>query len=266
MMVWGSFRPLPDAGHSLESILHINAEAEHAVASHLIDEKLIENFWSRAHRLGEDGPGYWLLMARLAEAALLCAGNYADNCEYEAAGDLLVNPREIMVRTQDNSRATAKNRHGRLSEQFGLEGVGCHPSLKRFSAGMCLEITKPPLLPHMTNVLRRSDRISVAYLQRLEEGQRCIADTLAFLAAWPIFDSAELWRRLQASSVRQRAFAESHLCRFDARVFHRIGADLRLSLADPDYPSPFLAGPRKSQNGLKGTSPAAAPVLAGSPA
>ena len=28
-------------------------------------------------------PWYWLLMARLAEAALLCAGNYADNCEYQ---------------------------------------------------------------------------------------------------------------------------------------------------------------------------------------
>ena len=35
---------------------------------------------------------YWLTYVRIREAALLCAGNYADNGEYQAAGDLLVNP------------------------------------------------------------------------------------------------------------------------------------------------------------------------------
>jgi hypothetical protein len=122
------------------------------------------------------------------------------------------------------------------------------------------------LLPHMTQVLRGPACISPAYLQRLEEGQCRIADTLAFLAAWQIFDSAQLCRRLQTSSAQERVFAESHLCRFDTKVFHRIGKDLRRSLADPDYESAFLAWPHRSGNGLKQTAPATVLALANSPA
>jgi len=258
MTVWGSFRQMPGAGHALESIVRINAEVEHEVASRLMNEKVIEKCWSRARRLEGGCPGYWLLMARLAEAALLCAGNYADNCEYEAAGDFLVNPREIVVRSRGDGHSTAKQRHGRLSAQFGLEGVEGHNCMKSFSAGIRLEITKPPLLPHMTRVLKESGCISHSFTHRLEECQGRIADTLAFLAAWRIFDSAELWRRLKASSPRERAFAESHLCRFDAQVFQLIGADVRRSLADPDYRSPFLTGPHVGENGLKLAAPATA--------
>jgi hypothetical protein len=246
MTVSGSLRL--DAGQALESIVRLSAELAHEVASNLTNEKLIDNCWSRARKFDSHGPGYWLLLVRLAEAALLCAGNYADNCEYTAAGDFLVNPRQILVHRIADGRSTLKNRHGRLSDQFGLAGVKrCH-LMKRFSAGVNLEITKPPLLPHMTQVLRRSKCISPSYLQRLEDGLRRIADTLAFLAAWRIFDSAELCRRLQAASERERIFAESHLCRFDTRVFDQIGVSLRRSLAEPDYRSPFLAEPHLSEN------------------
>ena len=136
---------------------------ERAVSPHLMTERSVESCWSQARQLKGDGPSYWLLLVRLAEAALLCAGNYADNCEYEAAGDFLVNPREIIVHRRGDGRSTTKNRHGRLSEQFGLEGVERHRSMKRFSAGVCLEITKPPLLPHMAQVLGESGCISQSY-------------------------------------------------------------------------------------------------------
>ncbi len=255
-----------DAGQALESIVRLSTELEHEVASNLINEKLIDDWWLRARKFDSHGPGYWLLLVRLAEAALLCAGNYADNCEYEAAGDFLVNPRQILVRRMADGRATPKNRHGRLSDQFGLAGVKrCH-LMKRFSAGVSLEITKPPLLPHMTQVLRRSKCISPSYLERLEESRRRIADTLAFLAAWRIFDSAELRRRLQATSERERIFAESHLCRFDTQIFDQIGVSLKRSLAEPDYRSPFLAEPHLSENKLQRISPETLRTLAGSPA
>jgi hypothetical protein len=138
--------------------------------------------------------------------------------------------------------------------------------MKAFAASVCLEITKPPLLAHMTQVLKKSERISPEYLKRLEEGQRRIADTLAYLAAWRVSDSAELWRRLQESSVREKVFAESNLCRFDAQVFHRIGADLRRSLAEPAFRSLFLAGFRWGENAVKRAAPATLHALADSPA
>ncbi|MGB8336495.1 MAG: hypothetical protein WCE56_18515 [Desulfobacterales bacterium] len=262
MTVLGSGRQMVDEGHALEFIARINAEVEHEVASSLMNEKVIENHWSYARRLDGDSPEYWLLLVRLAEAALICAGNYADNCEYEAAGDLLVNPREILIHRLADGRSTVKNRHGRLSEQFSLEGAEHHHLMKLFSAGVHLEMTKAPLLPHMTKVLRKSERISPAYLQRLEKGQCRIANTLTFLSAWRIFDSATLWQRLQLTSAQERAFAESHLCRFDTRVFHQVGTSLQRSLAEPDYQSPFLAGPNLGVTRLKPMSPATELALA----
>jgi hypothetical protein len=256
MTILGFCRPMFAEGQVLKFIARINAELEHEVASSLMNEKVIENYWSRACRLDGGSSEYWLLLARLAEAALICAGNYADNCEYEAAGDFLVNPREIRVHTLADGRSTIKNRHGRLSEQFGLEGAEHHHLMKLFSAGVHLEMTKAPLLPHMTKVLRKSERISPAYLKRLEKGQCRIANTLTFLSAWRIFDSATLWQRLQITSAQERAFAESHLCRFDTRVFHQIGTSLQRSLAEPDYQSPFLAGPNIGVTRLKPMSPA----------
>jgi len=266
MMVRASFEPRCGVEPFLESIARINSELECEVTSYLINESTIETWWSHARGLDVDCPGYWLLLARLAEAALLCAGNYADNCEYQAAGDFLVNPREILIHQRGYGRSTTKNRHGSLSDQFGLKGVQRHDSIRRFSTGMCLEIIKFPLLPHMTRVLKTSERISSEYLQRLEEGQCRIADTLAFLAAWCVFDSAELWRRLQESSARERDFAESHLCRFETDTFYRIGEDVRLSLVQPDYWSTFLACSPACGKKLMGKSPATAMALVETPA
>jgi hypothetical protein len=265
MFVGGSFRCAPETEKFLDLIIRINAELERAVFPLLMTEKTVERFWTQALQLKSDGPSYWLLLVRLAEAALLCAGNYADNGEFQAAGDLLLNPREMLVHRRDEGSSIVKNRHGRLSEQFGLGGAGRRHLMKQFSAGIWLETTKSPLLPHMTQVLRESARISRTYLQRLEKCQRRIADALAFLAAWCIFDSAELWRRLETVSARERAFAESCLCRFDARIFRRIGADLKRSLAEPGYRSPFLAGQHTRENEVKRVSPVTVPAIAGSP-
>ena len=266
MTVLGSFRQVPEAARAVDFIARINAEAELEVKSRLIDEKMIERCWLRARKLAGGGPAYWLLLVRLAETALLCAANYADGCEFEAAGDLLVTPREILVHGLDGGRPTAKNRHERLSEQFGLDGPERRYLMKRFSAGVCLEVTKPPLLPHMSQVLAGSGRISAGYLKLLADGQHRIADTLAFLAAWPISDSAELWRRLQAASPSEREFVASNLCRFDRQIFDQIGVSLQRSLADPHYRSPFLTAPAPGETRRQRSSAATAGVLAGSPA
>jgi len=82
-----------DPKQALECIARISTEVERKDAPHLLNEKIIERCWSHASRFESGCPrGYWLLVARLTEATLLCAGNYADSCEFEATGDLLVNP------------------------------------------------------------------------------------------------------------------------------------------------------------------------------
>lgn len=244
MIMGGSSGQTADAGLPPESMRTINTELQHAGSPFLLTEKILERYWVRALEFNNDRQSDWLLLVRLAEAALICAGNYADNCEFRSAGDFLVNPREIVIHRRDGLCAMTKRRHGRLSDQLGREWTGCVEKKKRSSAGdVDLEITKLPLLPHMTQILKQSGRVAPAFLQRLEEGQRRIADALAFLAAWRVFDSAELWKRLKASPPHERVFAESHLCRFDMQTFDRIGADLLQSLRDPGGHSPFLSRP-----------------------
>ena len=40
---------------------------------------------------------YFQTRARLHELLLLCAANYANNCEFKAVGDLMFNPRLTLV-------------------------------------------------------------------------------------------------------------------------------------------------------------------------
>jgi hypothetical protein len=243
MTVVGSLRRLADAPLPSDAVTAINMDLEQTGPPLLLTEKIVERCWSRAVQLECDGASRWLLLIRLAEAALLCAGNYADNCEFRAAGDFLVNPREIVIRSRCGGPATIKKRHGRLSEQLGLTGADQLKSTQRSSAGVVLEITKPPLLPLMTRILKESGRVAPSYVHRLEGGQRRIADALAFMAGWRIADSVDFWRRMRASSSSERAFAESCMCRFDTQVFRRIGDDLQQSLTQPDFRSSFLSGP-----------------------
>jgi hypothetical protein len=247
MIVLNSARQTAHAELPRDAICAINTELDQNGSPVLLAEKSLEGYWARAMELKEDRQSAWLLLARLAEAALLCAGNYADNCEFRAAGDLLVNPREIKVRSRFSGCSIIKNRHGRLSEQFDLASGARFGTQKHLSACFDLEVTRMPLLPHMSRILKESGRVARFFIRRLEEGQIRIADTLAFLSAWQIFDSVDLWRRLMASPPHERAFAESHLCRFDMQVFYRIGEDLSQSIVDPDWQSPFLSGSRRSE-------------------
>ena len=241
MTVANSFKRLADAPSASDAIFAINEDLEQTGSPLLLTEKTVESCWSRATQLEGDSTSRWLLLIRVAEAALLCAGNYADNCEFRAAGDFLVNPREIVIRSRCGGHAAIKKRHGRLSEQFGFTWGDQSTSTHRFPAGVALEITQPPLLPLMTRTLKESGRVASPFIRRLEEGQCRIADALAFMSGWCIEDSVEFWRRLKASSPSERAFAESCMCRFDARVFYRIGDELQRSLTRSDYRSSFLS-------------------------
>jgi hypothetical protein len=254
---------LPVHGN-LDSVLCIDRQLAGGASTSLLNEHVIESLWESALRLECDGPWYWLLLARLAEAALLCAGQYADSCEYRAAGDFLVNPREIRVIDRRSGSFTIKSRHGRMSDLFGIAGEDCPAKLRELAGRMVLETTRPPLLPHMASTLKDSGFISPDYVRHLEQGQCRIADTLAFLAAWHIEDAADLYRRLLASSASDKEFAESNLCRFDSETFNRLGADLCRSLATPGYLSRFLArrhpGPARRRPAMGSAEICSAPM------
>ena len=57
--------------------------------------------------------------ARLHEFLLfVCAANYADNCEFKAVGDLMFNPRLMLVQVTGFRAPIIKARHTPLTDQF----------------------------------------------------------------------------------------------------------------------------------------------------
>lgn len=94
------------------------------VVPYTINESTVVAFREELCRKGNpDSLCYWLLMARLAELTLLCAGHYADCGEVTAAGDLLVNPRRADIYMQGVVPSIRKYRHRRLSEQLDPGGL-----------------------------------------------------------------------------------------------------------------------------------------------
>jgi hypothetical protein len=53
---------------------------------------------------------YWLTLARITELVLLCAGNYANNGEFGLMGDLLLNPRLVLIHIRGQHRPIVKKR------------------------------------------------------------------------------------------------------------------------------------------------------------
>lgn len=187
-----------------------------------------------------NGRLYWLTFARLGELALYCAGNYADNLELSALGDLLVNPRLIRVHTRNPRRTYVKERHLPMTTQFhsaSCNRAGVIGWLKRETD---LEIIEEPLLPYLYKQMTQSGYLSEHYLDSIYIRMGKMADTTAFLASWHASDSCDLQLRLQKATLPERAFVEENLCRFNIETFREIGRDLWKGVKDENFNSRFL--------------------------
>ena len=209
--------PLIDLNHRLSSV----------GVPHLINESCIANFHSELIRHLEPSSAYfWLLYSRITEAALLCAGQYADNCEYSAAGDLLANPRRVQVSSKDSSVAELKKRHGSISSQFAPQEVCPWAFRNTFFARMNLHIEQPALLPLMANTMRQSGVFRESYLDSIHQRMKKIADTIAFLLAWSLDNVIELHKRMASATHETQRFIKCNLCCFSTTAFEVLGSEL----------------------------------------
>jgi hypothetical protein len=183
---------------------------------------------------------YWLTFARLNELTLFCAGNYADNFEFTAAGDLLANPRLIAVHIRGLSEPVIKNRHSRITEQFGCAGSTKKEVIHWLKNKTLLEIKKEPLLPYLYESLRNSGYISQQYLFSTDKRMRQIADGIVHLWSWHLPSGHDLNYRLQHTTQSEREFIKSKLCQFDMRTFYDLGHDFHKIIQRKRYKSKFL--------------------------
>ncbi len=225
--------------------LQLNGLLENDASSGLINERSIE---TRLECLQSDvsgaDPCFWLLMARLTELATVCAGRYADGCEFTAAGDLIVNPREIRVHVCRATPSTViKNRHGALSAQFNTLQRPQDEFKKWFQKTAVIEIVKAPLLTFFLETLETSQFFSEDYLDNVRWRMGRIAGTLAFLGSWHIADAADLHRKLSAATPETRQFVESHLCQFDLNHFTAMGQEMHCRFRGQDGSGNYLRSP-----------------------
>lgn len=183
---------------------------------------------------------YWLTFARLNELTLLCAGNYANNFEFTAAGDLLVNPRLIEVHVRGLSEPVIKNRHSRITTQFGSAMSTKKDVIHWLQNETFLEIKKEPLLPYLYESLKNSGYISQKYLFSTDRRMRQISDTIVHLWSWHLPNSHDFLQRLQHITQPEREFIKSKLCQLDTRTFFDLGNDFHNIIQCKGYKSKFL--------------------------
>ena len=183
---------------------------------------------------------YCLTLARLNELTLLCAGNYADNLEFTAAGDLLVNPRLILVHIRNQTKPVAKERHSRITDQFRNIATSGKDVIQWLKRETFLEIKKEPLLPYLYESLKKSGFISQAYLRSAEARMKKIADVIILLCSLHLPNRHDFHQWLQHTTRSEREFVKSSLCRFDMQTFKNLGKDLYQIIPGGRYKGEFL--------------------------
>lgn len=224
------------------SVLSLNAELDRITTGRLVNEPAIEGWLNRLQAAAAlNDPCFWLLMARLTELAIVCAGRYADACELAAAGDLLVNPREIRIHFfGDTPSAVVKHRRGALSSQLNKCRAPHLDFIRKMRESATVEIVKAPLLTFFADMLETSGLMGAYYLDKVRNRMNRIAETIGFLCSWQVTDAADLTQRLDAATRETRQFVRSHLCNFDLNLFKALGHDVQRLATDITASSVFL--------------------------
>jgi hypothetical protein len=171
--------------------------------------------------------GYWLTLARINELALLCAENYANNCEFALVGDLLINPRLVLVHAAGLKQPIAKKRHTPLSTQFQGVGNNLRDIRNWLKTKTLVEVETGALLPDLFKKLEGSGRFDQGYLNAVEKRKRRIADLMGYLASGGITDHLTLRNWLNRATLPDRQLLESRFCPLDFEWFSEMGRRVR---------------------------------------
>lgn len=198
-----------------------------------------------AQRMGTVKPlVYWLTVSRIAELAIKLAGDYADNGEVRAAGDLLVNPRRIDVYLRGQVASIQKDRHRGLSEQFAA-AIGDEDPAVWLKRETQLRIKSKALLPHLKDLLSSSGLMASDYLDGVERRLCRIADTIGFMCARGRVGSRCM--RVPGDSllldVEDRELIAANQCHFSDRRFLEMGKEIERMILYGGHYSRFLSLP-----------------------
>jgi hypothetical protein len=226
-----------------ESILLFNLKLDCISRTSRLNESIIENLLAQLNRHRDgDTDVYWLTVARINELALLCAGTYADNCEFRLVGDLLLNPRRVLIHVRGSLRPVTKIRHRGLTEQFRHVADSPLEVIEWLKRETLQEIKEEALLPSLYGLLSSSGRMEKRYLDSVTERKTRIAALSGFLASSGFEDGADIHRWMKNAGPADRRMVDSMLCRFDCGIFFEMGEDIRRMAGSYSEGSRFLSG------------------------
>lgn len=161
---------------------------------------------------------------RLHELLLLCAANYANNCEYRAVGDLMFNPRYTLVHIRGQHVPVVKKRHGTLTEQFkdrAETGAGVVMWLKNQTV---LEVIKQPLIRESYSALESSGLVNEGYLASARQREVHIAELSAFLCSAGFKDRVDLEKWMRRAHPEDRKKMKSRMLGLDWGTYSELGS------------------------------------------
>lgn len=167
-----------------------------------------------------------ITLERLTELTLLCAGNYANNGCIAAVGDLIFNPRLILVHIKGEPCPVKKERYTPLTVQFKSKGGSRGSVIEWLKYNTMLETVKEPILPHLVNLLEKKG-CSEAYLESVKERMSMIVTLTSRLSVSRIPKNMNIKEWISSFSRADRILIEKLFCRFDKTVFNDLGDEIR---------------------------------------
>ncbi len=222
-------------------ISYLNKKMNEASPIHRLNEKILVqllNFLDEDALLEDEL--YWLSLARIHELAIVCAGNYARNCEFALAGDLLVNPRLVLIHLKGRRQPIVKRRHTPLTEQFSHMASSRERVIAWLTKHTIVETRKKALLPHLLHRITDSGMFTEAYVNSVEALQNHVADTLVTMSTEHLKKHASVVAWPATEGLFERNCVMSSFYPFDLERFASLGEEIEKTLADAQFESRVL--------------------------
>jgi hypothetical protein len=120
-----------------------------------------------------------------------------------------------------------KERRGSVVAQLRQRAPAAAGMVEWLKGNTWVEIRKEPLLPHLYQRLERSGLFSSSYLESVDRRMKRVADAIAILGAWHLFDGGDHGARLCALPRGEWELVGENLCRFGLTLFAALGDELR---------------------------------------
>ena len=239
-------------------ILHFNFFLDRKANYFSLNESSLEGLWDRLDNLViAMDVSYWLTLARIHELALLSAENYANNGELTLVGDLLFNPRLILVHINGQKRPIIKKRHSSLTEQFrGVPDV-----VQWLKKETSLETKIEALIPYLHQKMESSGYFCQDYFDLMKERKKKIVELTLFLAAAGVSDSDGFYYWLEKAGPQDREMVQARICRCNLNYYSELGRLAKEFAQGSSTPIGFKkmkaipVTPKRSYHGESGLSP-----------